>query len=171
MFSICQGVLWTFYKIYYYNALLPPEAGDLKDRQAYIAVRIKQAREEVGFSQEDLGKAYGSSGANISQIERSVRRISLLSLERLANILGKPLDWFLSDTITAQRRPLGSTIREAQVRYEALEILELPVRGMVPAGYPFPFEQETGEFIEVPRHELGGIASKSLYASWTEIVG
>ena len=134
------------------------------NRQNLIAARIKQAREESGLSQEEVGKHFGCSDVNISRIERGITGISISDLERLASVLGKPLGWFLSDKVSSQPRPLQVILREARERYESLELVELPIRGTVPAGYPFPEEEEQGEFIVVPRQELGGINPQTLYA-------
>jgi len=60
-------------------------------KQNFTAARIRQAREGLGISQEELGRRYGSTGANISQIERGVRTIGINSLRRIAHILDKSL--------------------------------------------------------------------------------
>lgn len=100
------------------------------DRQKLIAAKIRQAREELGLSQEELGKIYGCSGAAISQIERSVRGINLTSLERLADKLGKPLAWFLSDNIQPQPRHPSVALADLEVSIGAY----IPVYAEVSAG-------------------------------------
>ena len=42
-------------------------------RQQSVGLRIKQAREELRLSQEELGKIVGWSDANISRIEKRLR--------------------------------------------------------------------------------------------------
>jgi len=100
------------------------------DRKTLIAAKIRSAREELGLSQEELGKLYGSSGAAISQIERNIRNVGFTSLERLASILGKPLGWFLSDEVESAPRPPEAALSELEVSIKSF----IPVYAEVSAG-------------------------------------
>ena len=64
------------------------------NRRQEVGARIRLARDEMGLSQEELGYRYGASGAQISQIERGVKELGIIRLERLAGILGKSVGWF-----------------------------------------------------------------------------
>jgi len=100
------------------------------NRKELIASRIKQARLDAGMSQRELGKLYGCSDVTISEIERGISNIDVASLERLAGILGKPLDWFLSDNVKPQPRPPEAALSELEVSIKAY----IPVYGKVSAG-------------------------------------
>lgn len=100
------------------------------ERKQKIAARIKQARLELGLSQTELGKLYGASGVTIGEIERGISSIDIPSLERLAKILGKPLDWFLSDKVESHPRPPEAALSEIEVSIRAY----IPVYGEVSAG-------------------------------------
>lgn len=60
-----------------------------------LGIRIQLAREEKKMSQEQLATAIGCSQSALSNYEKGKRRIYLSQLERLAEVLGKPFDYFL----------------------------------------------------------------------------
>jgi len=60
-----------------------------------IGMRIQQARQELGLTQEELAAKLGCTQAALSNYELGKRRLYLASLEQIANILGKPLSYFL----------------------------------------------------------------------------
>lgn len=60
-----------------------------------IGLKIQLAREEKGFSQEQLARAMGCSQSALSNYEKGKRRLYLSQLEALAEILDKPLEYFV----------------------------------------------------------------------------
>lgn len=65
-----------------------------------IADRIRQARAEhvqviKGISQVGLARELGISAVHMNCIEQKKERVSIKTLERIAKILGKDLEWFL----------------------------------------------------------------------------
>jgi SOS-response transcriptional repressor LexA len=100
------------------------------ERKIQIANRIKQARLEIGLSQKELGKMFGVSDVTIGEIERGISNISIPDLERLARILGKPLDWFLADEMKLPERPPEAALSELEVSIKAY----IPVVDEVSAG-------------------------------------
>jgi len=65
-----------------------------------IADKIKQARAEhvrvvKGISQVGLAKELGISAVYMNYVEQKRKRISIKTLERIAKILDKDLEWFL----------------------------------------------------------------------------
>lgn len=60
-----------------------------------IGQKIQTAREEKGISQEQLAKFLGCSQAALSNYEKGKRRLYLSQLEKLSEILEKPLDFFV----------------------------------------------------------------------------
>jgi|GEM_PF-884106 len=136
---------------------------ELMERKLKIAARIKQARLELHLSQEELGKLYGASGVTISEIERGISNIDIASLEQLARVLGKPLEWFLSDKVEVPFRPIEAIMAEAQEALKRTGIIELPVRGTVPCGRPFVEEEKVEGYIPMARSLLGAAANKNPY--------
>jgi repressor LexA len=126
------------------------------NRQQEIGARIRQARDEMGLNQDDLGARYGTSGAQISQIERGVKELGIIRLERLANILGKTVGWFYDSAkpVSLTLPPLRRMIRDIEAATERLGCLQVPVIGTIPAGTPFVEEEQVSEYLPVPRGML-----------------
>ncbi|MGW7677951.1 helix-turn-helix domain-containing protein [Shewanella sp. S23-S33] len=59
------------------------------------ALTLKQLRNEVGLSQEQLARKSGIDRTYISGVERSVRNITLDSLEGLIDALGVTYEEFI----------------------------------------------------------------------------
>lgn len=57
--------------------------------------RIRQVREDAGLSQEYVGKQLNITQTGYSYYERGEREMSLDTLDKLAGILGKPVEHFL----------------------------------------------------------------------------
>ncbi|OGN92651.1 MAG: hypothetical protein A2Z75_08310 [Chloroflexi bacterium RBG_13_50_10] len=60
-----------------------------------IGIKIQQARQELGLTQEELASRLGCTQAALSNYELGKRRVYLAGLEQIADILGKPLSYFL----------------------------------------------------------------------------
>jgi Zn-dependent peptidase ImmA (M78 family)/transcriptional regulator with XRE-family HTH domain len=64
-----------------------------------IGERMRSARERLGLSQEELARRLGySSPATISHFETGQRKISVLDLRQLADILGVSLDYLYGES-------------------------------------------------------------------------
>ena len=60
-----------------------------------IGIKIQEARQELGLTQQELASRLGCTQAALSNYELGKRRIDFASLEQIANVLGKPLSYFL----------------------------------------------------------------------------
>ncbi|MBN1366621.1 MAG: helix-turn-helix domain-containing protein [Dehalococcoidales bacterium] len=100
------------------------------NRNKQIGAKIKVARLELGMSQRELGKLYGSSDVTISDMERGDREANVEALERLAHILGKPLEWFLKDDAKNIVRPPQAALADLEVSIQAY----IPVYADISAG-------------------------------------
>jgi transcriptional regulator with XRE-family HTH domain len=60
-----------------------------------MGTRIRKLREEIGVTQEDLGKSVGVSSEFISLLELGKRSPSLESLSRIARFLNKEVSYFI----------------------------------------------------------------------------
>jgi len=136
---------------------------------------IRDARIKSGMSQRKLAEISGISRPLINLLEAGKRmNTSINTVTSLANALHIPAqeimgiehrEFRMGEMVGSRiQTVLADIAREARERYDALDLVELPVHGTVPAGIPFPAEQEQGEFIEVPRRELNSIAPQGLYA-------
>lgn len=72
-----------------------------------IGVKIQQAREEKGFSQEQLARLMGCSQSALSNYEKGKRRLYLPQLEQLAEVLSKPIDYFMESKPSENVIPVG----------------------------------------------------------------
>ncbi len=63
-----------------------------------IGRKIQKAREEAGLSQGDLAKKLGCTQASLSNYELGKRRLYLADLQRIGQLLGKPITYFLEDS-------------------------------------------------------------------------
>lgn len=73
-----------------------------------IGQRVRQARQALGWTQEDLGNAVGCSNIHISHVESGRTKISLTLLLRFSYAMDTSLDYFLLDTPYARREALLS---------------------------------------------------------------
>jgi transcriptional regulator with XRE-family HTH domain len=59
-----------------------------------IGARIKAARNDIGFSREQVGRKLGVSQQQIARYESGENNISAERLLKLADILHEPIDYF-----------------------------------------------------------------------------
>jgi len=74
-----------------------------------LGKKIQIAREEKRMTQEQLAEAIGCSQSALSNYEKGKRRIYLSQLEKLSEVLDKPLEYFVEgfgvNTIETQDVP------------------------------------------------------------------
>ncbi|NLB88593.1 MAG: helix-turn-helix transcriptional regulator [Syntrophomonadaceae bacterium] len=63
-----------------------------------IGRKLQLAREEAGLSQEQLASLMGCAQSTLSNYEKGKRRIYLTQLETIAEILNKPIEYFLESS-------------------------------------------------------------------------
>jgi SOS-response transcriptional repressor LexA len=131
-----------------------------------IGEKIRILRKQKGISPERLGMLCDISGQYIRKLESGHNySITLETARKLAKGLDVPVSELIDhEELSVSEKPLKDILKQAQEAIQRMELISIPLRGSVPAGYPFPAEQESGEFVEVPRQELGGISPQSLYA-------
>src|SRR5260370_1884350 len=61
-----------------------------------VAGRMASSRKGLGISQDDLAAVVGLDRTAVTKIETGRRHINTLELVRLAEVLHRPLDWFVS---------------------------------------------------------------------------
>ncbi|MGB4548680.1 MAG: helix-turn-helix transcriptional regulator [Syntrophales bacterium] len=95
-----------------------------------IGKKLQRAREEAGLSQEELARKLGCTQASLSNYELGKRRLYLADLQRIGQILGKPVTYFLEDSEDElpARDDLKSILKDPYIR----EVLSA-VRDLKPA--------------------------------------
>lgn len=61
----------------------------------FIAKRIRQKREELGLTQEQLGNLSGLHRTYIGAIERAEKHITVITLKKIAIALNERITYFL----------------------------------------------------------------------------
>jgi transcriptional regulator with XRE-family HTH domain len=95
-----------------------------------IGRKLQKAREEAGLSQKELAREVGCTQASLSNYELGKRRLYLAELQRIGDILGKPIGYFLEEN-EEEKEPsndMGTILREPYLK----EIL-LAARGLKPS--------------------------------------
>ncbi len=75
-----------------------------------IGKRIQRAREENGLTQEQLSARLGCTQSALSNYELGKRKISLSLLTEIAQILNRPLDYFM-EPATEEKGGESSSLR------------------------------------------------------------
>lgn len=99
--------------------------GTMTDEQGWLEVgaRVAEARKARGYSQDKLAGALGLDRTAVTKIESGRRQISSLELVRLAEVLSRPIQWFVSPppaSIVSRRAAIGDQ-RSDQSGDEAIE--------------------------------------------------
>jgi len=67
-----------------------------------LGERLKQAREYLDLSQDEVAKKIGLPRTAVSLIESGQRRIDALELQKLAELYQRPVSYFTGEVISAQ---------------------------------------------------------------------
>jgi transcriptional regulator with XRE-family HTH domain len=99
-----------------------------------IGRKLQQAREDAGLSQEQLASMLGCAQSTLSNYEKGKRRLYLTQLENIAEILNRPIEYFL-ETSNSNNESMKQVNRGADSIQEP-ELLQI-----VNALYDLPSEQ------------------------------
>lgn len=88
-----------------------------------IGNRIREARKLRGRTQSDLAEALGKTAGAISQLEQGNVQVSVIELNKIANYLNKPIEFFFGEeyfgegvqTLIAVIRKMPPEIQREQV--------------------------------------------------------
>ena len=90
-----------------------------------IGRKIQKAREEAGFSQEEMASQLGYTQAALSNYELGKRRLYLANIEQIARLLNKPLSYFLEEAALESERAAGNRADETTTEIIKL-MVEMP---------------------------------------------
>ncbi len=93
------------------------EEGNGDDRKM-LGERLRQAREYLGFSQEEVAKFLGVPRSAVSNVETGGRKIDALELKKLAGLYKRPVSYFTGDE--ADEANLGADV--AHLARQAAEL-------------------------------------------------
>lgn len=116
-------------------------------------IRIKQLREEAGYTQQDLADKLKKAKSTIAMYENETRKPSLRVLKQLSNIFNCSVDYILGisnnrkkeNTFSADNESIIEAIMKmAEPRMKRL----LPVVGIVKAGYNYLADENIIDYID-----------------------
>ena len=81
-----------------------------------LAERLRQAREYLGLSQEEVAQQVGLSRPAISQIENGNRRVDAIELTKFAKLYQRPLGYFTGE------QPVGEPPQMELLKRAAAEL-------------------------------------------------
>lgn len=79
-------------------------APDESERVA-LGERLRNQREYLGYSQDDVADAVGLPRSAISLIENGQRKVDALELKRFSKLYGKPAGYFTGELSSTQQVP------------------------------------------------------------------
>jgi Zn-dependent peptidase ImmA (M78 family)/DNA-binding XRE family transcriptional regulator len=85
----------------------PTMSGVSVPTQEELGRRIAEARADVGMTQADVAASAGLERTALVRIEAGERKVSATELVTLADILGRPVDWFFTESppaVVSRRR-------------------------------------------------------------------
>ena len=91
-----------------------------------IGQRIQQAREEKGWTQEELALKLGCTQSALSNYELGKRRLYLNLLNQIALVLGKPLDFFMESPAEDGDDHGSALLLDPQLREILVSAADLP---------------------------------------------
>ena len=133
-------------------------------KKGNIAAKLKYMREVRGYSQDQVAEMYGCNPSQLWQWENGRRNISLRSLEKLAKIYDVDVSEILAppeeekgeqnSKLESLLSHIDANMHIAMDKLHAISMVELPIIGSVPAGYPSIKYHETEGYCSIPKSEL-----------------
>lgn len=87
----------------------------------YIRQRVREARNEVNETQDDLAEALNKNRVTISDMERGRIAINASDLANIAAHYGKPISYFFPSRLTVSKESLSNLDQEILVLFWSLE--------------------------------------------------
>ena len=116
----------------YYLGMLLVVFMEVKLMTELLGKRIREERQNLNLTQEQLSEKVDLTTAYIGQIERGERNLTLENLIKVANCLGVTVDYLLSDSLTAEKDTTlmqlsqllnGKTLAEKEMAVDIIKTL------------------------------------------------
>ncbi|MGW1532543.1 helix-turn-helix domain-containing protein [Streptomyces aureus] len=78
-----------------------PSPAEDADRRARLGHRLKGTREYLGLSQQQVAERTGIVRSAVSDIERGLRKVEVMELQKLARLYRLPASYFLDEEESA----------------------------------------------------------------------
>jgi len=86
-----------------------------------IGLRLKEMREYLGLSQDEVARALKMPRPAVSLIESGERKVDALELKKFADLYQRPIDYFVSE----KAEPTGSSQEPAHLQRAPREVAKL----------------------------------------------
>lgn len=130
--------------------------------------RLKQLLKDNNMNQTTLAAKSGVDREYINQIINKNKNVGILIAQKLANGLGITVSELIGESSgiesDAVNKAANSIIDKVLERYETVETIRVPIRGVVPAGIPTTQEEVLEGYVFVPKSDLAGTSMKDVYA-------
>jgi transcriptional regulator with XRE-family HTH domain len=73
-----------------------PQSDDPEVQRQQLAQRLREAREYVGLSQDEVAAALGLSRPAVTNIEAGSRKVEAIELDKLSSMYGRTVEYFLT---------------------------------------------------------------------------
>ena len=135
-----------------------------------IGARLRAARKDRGWTLEVLASKSGLSTGFLSQVERDLTTLSIVSLSAICQALGVPIESLFSSSRPIGEAPSAVTRADQQLhiqigaspityRYLSVQLPELPIQELLIAEFPPGCDQQRSSH---EGQELGYVLSGSL---------
>lgn len=91
-----------------------------------IGSKIQQAREEIGLTQEELAVKLGCTQSALSNYELGKRRMYLSLLTQIAQVLNKPLEYFMESPAHEMGDGAAGLLSDPQLKEILVSAAALP---------------------------------------------
>jgi len=125
----------------------------IKNRMILIGKKLKQAREALGYTQEQVAEKLKIGRPRYCDIENGKRDLPLKELYRFCEFFGRPLSYFLKEKLAIESgfkilfrktegdREVAKIISEfenlCEKMYELEEIIEIQIKPPIPKDYEY----------------------------------
>jgi transcriptional regulator with XRE-family HTH domain len=120
-----------------------------------LGLRLAQAREDAGMTQEGLGRAVKLDRTAITRLEKGERKLNVTELVEIARVLGRPLSYFVNASLPAvvsRRQDTANAHATTRALDEELDQFSRDVRTLLDMELLTPVER--GSDLRTPQdHE------------------
>jgi len=99
----------------------------MKITNKYLGDRIREARKKLGRTQKELAEVLGKTAGAISQLEQGNVQVSVIELDKIADFLNKPIEYFFGEEYIGEDvQALIAVIRKMppEIRQEQVAIIQ-----------------------------------------------
>ena len=130
----------------------------MKDDEVRLGKRLKELRESLHITQDELAQKSGLGRNYIAALETGdIAMPGADKMAKLAKGTGRSMTQLNAEL-------LGIGTPEEILSLSEIPLLRIPIIGSVPAGYPDIREEHISGYLLVPREELRGVSLEGLYA-------